>query len=161
MPRGGYREGAGRKPGVPNVKKKLLAQVEGKLGITPLDVILSSMRHHMGVVDAEYRKEPGERNEKRLELALGKATEAAEKAAPYLHSRKAAITHEDVTPQPTVIRAPAVYPDSASWLAACKPEAVSDATANDLPPQHPARKALEGIEALDAADKVISDLRTH
>jgi hypothetical protein len=161
MPRGGYREGAGRKPGVPNVKKKLLAQVESKLGITPLEVILAGMRHHMGVVEGEYRKEPGERDDKRLEAALGKATEAAEKAAPYLHPRKASITHEDVTPHPSVIRAPEVFKDSASWLAACKPAGISDATVNDLPPQHPARKAMEGLDALDAADKVISDLRTH
>jgi hypothetical protein len=161
MARGGYRKGAGRKPGCPNVKKHLLAKVEGKLGLGPLDVILATMRHYMGVVEGQYRLPQGERDDKRLEAALGKATEAAALAAPYTNSRKATVAVEDVTPRPSVIRAPAVESSSAAWLEKYKPGPSNPDSINDLPSEHPARMAREGLEALEVADKVISNLRSH
>src|SRR5579871_1992841 len=114
MAHGGYRAGAGRKPGVPNVKKKLLADIQNKIGFGPVDVMTAAMRHYMGIVEGQYRKEPGERDEKRLEAAFNKAAEFAAMVAPYTNSRKAAVTVADVTPQIGVIRAPAMETDSAT-----------------------------------------------
>jgi hypothetical protein len=161
MAKGGYRQGAGRKPGVPNIRKQLLAKIEGKLGIAPLEVMLVTMRHHLGVVEGELRRPEGERDMKRLEAALGKANEAAEKAAPYVHARKASVVTEDVTARQSVIRAPAVESSSAAWLEKHKPGPSNADTINDLPLGHPARTAREGLDALDAAEKVIANLRSH
>lgn len=82
MPKGGKREGAGRKPGTPN---KATAARESEIkasGLTPLDFMLSVLRNK------------GETMENRCW--------AAEKAAPYVHPKLANIEHSgglDVTTQ--------------------------------------------------------------
>lgn len=73
MAKGGKREGSGRKPGSPNKRSALIAQEAAAEGITPLTYMLIVLRNE---------NEDGERR-----------MWAAEKAAPYIHPRLAAIEH--------------------------------------------------------------------
>lgn len=73
MPRGGKREGAGRKAGVRNrATEKQRAAIEGS-GLTPLDYMLSVLRN----TDADPKDRMW----------------AAEKAAPYVHPKLATVEH--------------------------------------------------------------------
>jgi hypothetical protein len=70
---GGKRDGAGRKPGVPNaMTAERIAEIEAS-GLTPLDFMLDVLRDE--------------------EAAPAHRMWAAEKAAPYVHPRLAAIQH--------------------------------------------------------------------
>ena len=69
MPRGGRRPGAGRKPGVPNKKKSVVSVRALVSGMTPLDVLLSSMRQLYE--DKDYPN----------------AALVAARAAPYVHQK--------------------------------------------------------------------------
>ena len=76
MPRGGRREGAGRKPGVPQrhpVRKRqaVVAMEAGAAGLTPVDYLLGIMRND--------------------ELDLAVRLDAAKAVAPYVHPRLAVI----------------------------------------------------------------------
>jgi len=73
MPRGGKRDGAGRKAGSLTTRTRELVEKARDAGLTPLDYMLSVMR------DESFDME------KRLE--------AAKAAAPYMHPRLAAIEH--------------------------------------------------------------------
>lgn len=71
---GGARPGAGRKPGSPNkVSQQLRRKIEQNGGMTPLDFLLRLMRN------------PKAPKQDRMW--------AAEKAAPYVHARLAAVEH--------------------------------------------------------------------
>jgi hypothetical protein len=73
VPRGGKREGAGRKEGSPN---KASAERQAEIaasGLTPLDYMMSMLRNE--------QETPANR------------MWAAEKAAPYVHPKLAAIEH--------------------------------------------------------------------
>jgi hypothetical protein len=79
---GGKRAGAGRKPGSLNTKTKEVAEAAMKSGITPLEVMIGTMRELWE--QAEEAEDPGQR------MALKQqATDAAVKAAPYMHPRLA------------------------------------------------------------------------
>lgn len=69
MPRGGAREGAGRKPGVPNKATQERTREIVESGITPLEWMLNVLRDPM----ADY-----ERRDR-----------AAVQAAPYVHAKLA------------------------------------------------------------------------
>jgi hypothetical protein len=71
MARGGKREGAGRKPGVPNTKTQELIQKVEDSGLTPLGYMLNVLRNE--------------------DESLERRDWAAEKAAPYVHARLAAV----------------------------------------------------------------------
>jgi hypothetical protein len=73
MARGGKREGAGRKPGVPNTKTKELIEKVESSGLTPLDYMLGLLRDEQLSTEARF--------------------EAAKAAAPYVHARLAAVEH--------------------------------------------------------------------
>jgi hypothetical protein len=73
MPRGGRRTGAGRKPGSLNVRSREIAERAAAEGITPLEVMLQAMRQRWDGGDVDG------------------AVSAAEKAAPYVHARLAAV----------------------------------------------------------------------
>lgn len=73
MARGGKREGAGRKAGSVTTKTREMANRAAAEGLTPLDYMLQVLR------DEEQPKED--------------RMWAAEKAAPYVHARLAAIEH--------------------------------------------------------------------
>lgn len=73
MPRGGKREGAGRKPGSANARTREIADKAASEGLTPLEYMLQLLRNDGA--------DPKDRQW------------AAEKAAPYVHPRLAAIEH--------------------------------------------------------------------
>lgn len=71
MARGGKREGAGRKPGVPN---KATAERQAEIaasGLTPLEYMLGIMRNEAMTLDSRF--------------------EAAKAAAPYVHPKLSSI----------------------------------------------------------------------
>lgn len=68
MASGGKREGAGRKPGVPNGKTAAIAKAVAEGGITPLDFMLSVLRDEA--------------------LDLTERMDAAKSAAPYCHPKR-------------------------------------------------------------------------
>ena len=69
--RGGKREGAGRKAGVPNKRTAAIQQAVEQSGMTPLEYLLSVMR--------DVGEEP------RARLA------AAQAAAPYVHAKLSSV----------------------------------------------------------------------
>lgn len=69
---GGKREGAGRKPGVPNIRTEAQTQAAEEGGIMPLDYMLRVMRDETQDVD------------RRMDAAKG--------AAPYVHAKLANVT---------------------------------------------------------------------
>jgi hypothetical protein len=73
MARGGSRAGAGRKAGAPNKATAQQREAIAASGLTPLDYMLSIMRD--------------EENPKDMRL------DAANKAAPFVHPKLAAIEH--------------------------------------------------------------------
>lgn len=74
MAKGGSREGAGRKPGVPNKRTAEQAQKVEASGLTPLDYMLSILRDE-DANDADR-------------------FEAAKAAAPYVHAKLASVEHK-------------------------------------------------------------------
>ncbi len=75
MPRGGKREGAGRKPGSKNRKTREREALVAAGGTTPLAVMLDCMARHL-----KARR-------------WAQAAEVARHAAPYVHSRLASVAH--------------------------------------------------------------------
>ena len=82
MPAGGRREGAGRKPGAVSRKTREIAEAAAASGITPLEVLLNTMRA------AWERSEDGTIQGEDLLLALS----CAERSAPYIHPRIQAVS---------------------------------------------------------------------
>jgi hypothetical protein len=79
---GGKRAGAGRKPGTLNKKTQEIVAKAAEGGISPLEVMIGTMR--------ELWKQAEESNEAGARMALmQQATDAAVKAAPYMHPRLA------------------------------------------------------------------------
>lgn len=74
MARGGKREGAGRKAGVPNKRTQEIMEQAEASGLTPLEFMLDVLR------------DDTEEMEKRMW--------AAEKAAPYVHAKLASVEHK-------------------------------------------------------------------
>ena len=84
MPRGGRREGAGRKPGSKLTKSQLIAAEIREAGVSPLEVQLTTMREL-------WRRAHGN-GEMGVNLAA-QACAIAKDCAPYLHPRLASIEH--------------------------------------------------------------------
>ena len=80
---GGRREGAGRKPGTANKRTREIANEAAANGITPLEVLITSMR--LAWQKSEEEQHAGEH--------IHTAVSWAEKAAPYIHARIAAVAH--------------------------------------------------------------------
>jgi hypothetical protein len=94
VPRGGARQGAGRKPGQMTKKTRAIAEEAFKRGVTPLEVMLDNMRFaHEGVDSLLKRIEDDNGHPVDLEalkelLRLRQMSEKwAEAAAPYVHPR--------------------------------------------------------------------------
>ena len=87
MTRGGKRSGAGRKKGSLSHKTRAIAARAAAEGITPLEVILRTMR------SAWARASTNGETVTSFQDALVAAA-MAEKAAPYVHPRLAAEKHE-------------------------------------------------------------------
>jgi hypothetical protein len=87
MPRGGNRSGAGRKKGSLNLKTRVIAERAAAEGVTPLEVMLRTMRSAWARASSN-----GEAVTNFKEALIAAAM--AEKAAPYVHPRLAAQKHE-------------------------------------------------------------------
>ena len=83
MTHGGKRDGAGRKAGSETKRTRAIAEAVGATGITPLEVLVNSMR--MAWEKSEAEGHAGEH--------LAMAITCAEKAAPYMHAKIAAVQH--------------------------------------------------------------------
>jgi hypothetical protein len=95
MARGGNRPGAGRKPGAATKRTREIADKAASEGLTPLDYLLSVLRD--------------ETQEQAVRI------DAANKAAPYMHPKLAAVDHKSsdgtMTPQPARVEIVAVDGD--------------------------------------------------
>lgn len=91
MARGGKREGAGRKAGVPNKAnfERQARIAEG--GVTPLDVLIEGMRFHYSIAEEAKRAKPVITDD--VTSALKSAREFAREAAPYVHPKLANVEH--------------------------------------------------------------------
>lgn len=78
--RGGARPGGGRKKGIPNKTNKSVREAAAASGILPLDYMLQVMRNPR--------------------VPKARRDWAAEKSAPYLHSKLQAITHSSDPKKP-------------------------------------------------------------
>ena len=115
MPRGGKRDGAGRRAGVPSVKtiaRKAIADKAAAEGVTPLEVMLANMRHfhklaesaEAALTELSADKIAELPPDKQFEYLLAEVKKAAglrdmaqgcaRDASPYLHPKLAAIAHE-------------------------------------------------------------------
>lgn len=126
MPRGGKREGAGRKVGSVTTKTREVAERVLATGMSPLDVMIDNMRHFQQVaLDAEATLEglsASEFSEQipanaspeeqfKFLLATVKKTvglrqaaqDAARDAAPYVHAKLASVEHKGEGGGPLVL----------------------------------------------------------
>lgn len=82
MPRGGKREGAGRKQGSLTAKSRQVAERAAEEGITPLEFMLQVLRDDSHPL------------ERRIDVAKA--------AAPYIHARLNAVEHSGSEEHPVV-----------------------------------------------------------
>lgn len=111
MPRGGKREGAGRKLGAVTAKTREIAERAMATGKTPLEVMLDNMRHFQQVaMDAEAviaslsnDEIKGDSPQEQFKLLLAEvkkaagfrqmAHECARDAAPFMHAKLTSVAH--------------------------------------------------------------------
>lgn len=144
MPRGGKREGAGRKQGSLTLRTRQIAERAAAEGKTPLDVMLDNMRHFQQVaLDAEAvlatmtaSDLPGhpEKPEEQFKALLAEvkkaagfrqmAHECARDASPYLHARLSAVQHSGTI---TTRRATEMSDDELAGLATGRSEGTAEA----------------------------------
>ena len=79
MPRGGKREGAGRRAGSASTKTRDIADKAASEGLTPLEFMLKVLRDEVGPVGATDSD------------VMAMRFEAAKAAAPYIHPKLSAI----------------------------------------------------------------------
>ena len=135
MPRGGKREGAGRKSGSLTERTRAVAERALAEGKAPLEVMLDNMRHFQQVaLDAEATLEgltvaeftgrvTVETPEEQFKALLAQvkktagfrqlAQECARDAAAYMHPKLAAVEHTGANGGPIVIRATKEQRDAA------------------------------------------------
>lgn len=101
---GGKRPGAGRKPGTANVKTAEIAAKAMAEGITPIEVLLKTMRKlHQASEDGQVVI--GNDGETLTPIGLSMmAAEVAAKAAPYCHPRLNAVEVTGKDDSPLVIQ---------------------------------------------------------
>lgn len=80
MAKGGARVGAGRKKGSVSLKTREIAEQAIKEGLTPLEVILKSMRSMWD--NAQEQTDPDQRLTR-----MAAASQLAKDAAPYIHPK--------------------------------------------------------------------------
>jgi hypothetical protein len=92
MPRGGPRTGAGRKPGATTKKTREIADKAVELGITPLEVMLGTMRELWMTAEKGEITVSGEGATAKILTPMDyrlMASEVANKAAPFVHPKLA------------------------------------------------------------------------
>ncbi|SNT33672.1 hypothetical protein SAMN06265795_12639 [Noviherbaspirillum humi] len=82
MPRGGKRDGAGRKVGSANTKTREIADRAASEGLTPLEFMLQVMRNDALPENASPAQQAAQ---------LAMRFEAAKAAAPYIHPRLSSV----------------------------------------------------------------------
>lgn len=90
MPRGGPRTGAGRKPGALTKKTREIAEKAISQGLTPLDVMLGTMRALWEKAEAGEIVFEGEGKDTKMHTPLDlriMAADVAQKAAPFVHPK--------------------------------------------------------------------------
>jgi hypothetical protein len=132
--------------GSPNKKTLRLQELSEKYGVDPVEMQYIIMADLKKSVDNELGR-PRSRRSKRYFEAEAKLCEVAKEVAPYVHSRRAAVTTVDETPRITVIRSPEKLSDLQVWLAKFGPQ--RDEMANERPPA-----ASEAVERLQATYKI-------
>ncbi|VTU34188.1 hypothetical protein [Variovorax sp. RA8] len=92
--RGGARKNAGRKAGAATKRTREIADKAAEEGLTPLEVMLQTMRALVGRFDnlRAAAVSDAERDLVPLDLMI-EASGIAKDAAPYIHPRLAAIEH--------------------------------------------------------------------
>lgn len=92
--RGGARKNAGRKVGAATKRTREIADKAAEEGLTPLEVMLQTMRALVGRFDnlRAAAESDTERDQVPLDLMI-EASGIAKDAAPYIHPRLAAIEH--------------------------------------------------------------------
>lgn len=94
MPRGGPRTGAGRKPGAVTKKTREIADKAVEQGITPLEVMLGTMRELWNTAEKGEITVSGEGATAKILTPMDYrllASEVANKAAPFVHPKLANI----------------------------------------------------------------------
>lgn len=92
MARGGSREGAGRKVGATTRKTREIADKANEQGITPLEVMLGTMRELWANAEKGEITVSGEGVASKITTPLDyrlMAAEVAQKAAPFVHAKLA------------------------------------------------------------------------
>lgn len=92
MPRGGQRSGAGRKPGAATKKTREIAEKAAEQGITPLEVMLGTMRALWEKAEENKVTVEGEGQASKITTPMDYrllAAEVAQKAAPFVHPKLA------------------------------------------------------------------------
>jgi hypothetical protein len=84
--RGGTRNGAGRKPGALTKKTREIAEKAQEQGITPLEVMLGTMRALWEQAEQGEVINDGTRIQTPLDLRI-MAADVAQKAAPFIHPK--------------------------------------------------------------------------
>lgn len=97
MARGGYRPGAGRKPGAATKLDEMARQRAAATGELPLDFLLKAMRD--------------ECNEFAVRL------DAAKAAAPYIHARLSSVEQKSTVEMKNVVALPERAPSTEAWQA--------------------------------------------
>lgn len=88
MPRGGPRTGAGRKPGAVTKRTREIAEKAVEQGITPLEVMLGTMRELWNKAEKGESGLSGDKIVTPLDYRL-QAADVAQKAAPFVHPKLA------------------------------------------------------------------------
>src|SRR5215471_16733239 len=104
-----------------NKKTVRLQELSEKYGCDPVEMQYIIMADLKKTVDNELGR-PRSRRSKRYFEAEAKLCEVAKEVAPYVHSRRAAVTTVDETPRLTVIRAPEGVVGTQEWLATYAPK---------------------------------------
>jgi hypothetical protein len=120
----------GSRLGSPNKKTLRLQELADKYGVDPVEAMFIIMHDLSKTVNNEANK-PRSRRSKQYLDAERMLIDVAKECAPYVHSRRAAVTTVDETPRLTVIRAPDHAGDTATWLAKFGPK--RDDAINDRP----------------------------
>lgn len=118
MAHGGKREGAGRKPGAVTKKTREVAEQAAAQGITPLEVMLGTMRELWELAEAGTVDQHPETGKVMTPMDYRiQASEVAQKAAPFVHAKlanvQAEITGKDGGPLVTRVELAPMDDDSA------------------------------------------------
>jgi len=119
--RGGRRPGAGRKKGSATKRTRAIADRAAREGITPLEVMLKTMRALVAKAErlGRAKTKPEKGSASPLELMV-EAAAVAKDAAPYMHPRLSAVEHSGPNKGPiqNVSMTPGEFEKTAAKIAA-------------------------------------------